>query len=222
MDNKIRTTLVAAAVSAALTSTAFAATDLKNTSKTLPRFDHNVAMSSQAKAPAKGLRNTKALSKQMVKSPGQSQIVRSKSGHFDDTLGVSTFSWAQNNDRSPISALPYNTLNRKVAIAESARHFASINAVKHGVTAKALEQAELKSIHDLGRGAVIAKYQQRINGIEVLDHQLNVVLNQDMQLVATSGYFSKAKSSKRPVASQFSVSATNAISKAFTDMGVIR
>lgn len=98
------------------------------------------------------------------------------------------------------------------------RHFATLNALKHGVTDKALKQAELKSIHDLGRGAVIAKYQQRVNAIEVLDRQLNVVLNQYMQLVATSGYFSKHKGSIRSLASQFSVSASDAISKAFTDM----
>ena len=79
MDNKVRTTLVAATVAAAMTSTALTATDLQRTNKALPRFDYNLAMSSQVKAPANGLRGTGSLAAHNIKSPGQSQIVRSKS-----------------------------------------------------------------------------------------------------------------------------------------------
>ncbi|MBA6289495.1 M36 family metallopeptidase [Colwellia sp. MB3u-4] len=222
MNNNIKRTLVATAVSVALTSSAFAATEIQHNSKTLPRFDYNLSKSSPANAQVKdsrgaGLRSTASLSSHKIKT--QSQKVGSKTAYFDDTLGVSTFSWAKNNDRSPVSVLPYSKEYRKLAISKSAGHFASVNALKHGATAKSLEQAELKSVHDIGRGAVIVKYQQRVNGIEVLDRQLNVVLNQQMQLVATSGYFSKNKESKHSLSSQFSVSASDAISKAFTDMG---
>ncbi|MCJ8273405.1 MAG: M36 family metallopeptidase, partial [Psychrosphaera sp.] len=90
---------------------------------------------------------------------------------------------------------------------------------KHGVTTTAIAQAELKYVHDTGRGGLISKYQQMANGIEVHNRQFNVLMNQDMELVATTGYFSKAKLPRQPLGVQFKYAVTDAINVAISDMG---
>ncbi|MCJ8271414.1 MAG: M36 family metallopeptidase, partial [Psychrosphaera sp.] len=62
--------------------------------------------------------------------------------------------------------------------------------------------AKLMSIHDIGRGGIVAKYQQRRNGIEVFNQQLNILMDRNYALVASSGAFAKTSllsSSKSPL-----------------------
>ena len=180
MDNKIRTTLVAAAVSSVLTSTAFAASHSIPANEALSRYDHNVAQAHMAKNLAKAPNVSIANTYQQTQNLNKGIKGINSADHVDSLLNVNTFSWATAEQK--ISAVPFNVLNRKSAISQASLHFAEQVGGKHGATVQSLAQADLKYVHDTGRGALISKYQQKVNGLEVFQRQLNVVMNQDMQL----------------------------------------
>ncbi len=217
MDNKIRTTLVAAAVSSVLTSTAFAASHSLPAKHALPSFDYNVQMAREAKNNAKAPNVRVANDFKKVENLNRGITRTAKSDHYDKVLDVHTFSWATSEQSK--AAVPFNVLNRKAGIEQASLQFAQTVGAKHGVTTDAIAQAELKYIHDTGRGGLVSKYQQMVNGIEVEGRQFNVLMNQDMELVATTGYFSKAKMPLQPIGVQFKFAVTDAINVAIGDMG---
>ena len=221
MENKLKKTLIATAVSAILSITVFAAPQA-TPNQVLPAYDHNATLANQPiktsaiKKPLPAVAKTKA---QYLKSTGYQSKVNKD--HVDNQFNVATFTWAKSSKKNAksLSAVPLNVLSRKAGITESAKQFATTNESKHGLTSKALEQASIKDIHDLGRGAVVTKYQQKVNGIEVSNRHFNVIMNQNMELIATSGYFSNAKVPSQSLDNQFNITPDQAISKAFTDIG---
>src|SRR6266498_3166555 len=48
--------------------------------------------------------------------------------------------------------------------------------------------AYVSEIHDIGRGPIIVRYRQRIDGIDVFRNELNVVMRRDNQVIAVSGH----------------------------------
>jgi len=52
--------------------------------------------------------------------------------------------------------------------------------------------AYVAHVHDTGRGAIIVKYRQRIDGIEVFRDELNVMMTRDRQVLATAGSLANA------------------------------
>ncbi|QSQ16426.1 myxosortase-dependent M36 family metallopeptidase [Myxococcus landrumensis] len=85
-----------------------------------------------------------------------------------------------------------------------------------------VDGAELRQVHlpNDSRGAVIATYGRRVNGIEVFRSEVKVVMDASQQLVAIAGYLPPRQQDdeKNAMASAFRVSAPQAISKAFQDM----
>ena len=215
MDYKIKTSLVAAAVSSVLASTAFAATQSLPADKSLPHFDLNASIQ-QSKFKAN--KNNVKFSKHFQANDFQSGTQdRFSMDHKNARFNVNTLSWATPAEK--IAPVAVGVLNRKQAATQASAQFAQTVGLKHGVTSQSFAQADLSGIHDLGRGAVIARYQQKANGLEVLDRRLNVVMNQEMELVATTGFFAQAKAPTTSMAAQFKLSANEAIQKAFTEMG---
>ena len=232
MDSKLKNSLVAAAVltalsNIALSNTAFAATVSLPISDALPNFD---AYAAQAYV-QKSQQISKSLGRS-AKQPETSSIVKQNrqkvpnlngSGiklldtarHFDQTLNTSTFSWAKGQQK--IAAKPFSVLNRQSAVRQASRGYAALMGAKHGVSSDAFAQAQLKYSADNKSGAVISKYQQRANGIEVYGRQFNVLMNQNMELVATTGYFANLKAPQQSMAGQFKLSAKDAITKAFAN-----
>lgn len=49
-------------------------------------------------------------------------------------------------------------------------------------------EAYLVNMHDLGRGAIVGTYHQRIKGVEVFNRAFNVMLDQNLEMVAAAGY----------------------------------
>ncbi|GBL05140.1 hypothetical protein [Glaciecola sp. KUL10] len=72
----------------------------------------------------------------------------------------------------------------------AANHFMSL-VTGMGTDKGAMSQAVMRSFHDTGKGTRIAKYNQQIQGVEVFNREFNVMLNDEMSLVATSGYFAR-------------------------------
>ncbi|AGC44518.1 M36 family peptidase [Myxococcus stipitatus DSM 14675] len=85
-----------------------------------------------------------------------------------------------------------------------------------------VDGAELRQVHlpNDSRGAVIATYGRRVNGIEVFRSEVKVVMDASQQLVAIAGYLPPRlqDDEKNAMASAFRVSAPQAISTAFQDM----
>lgn len=131
---------------------------------------------------------------------------------FDAKLGVPTMLFA-GRDASPISA-PMSPAR----LAEArARDFLSRDAALLGLTPKMIRGARLLEIHDRGQGAVIARFQQQADGVEVFGRQLNVLMDRQGKLVAISGYF--ATDATVSPSADFAESAAPAIRAAFSDLG---
>jgi hypothetical protein len=80
--------------------------------------------------------------------------------------------------------------------------------------------AYVSEVHDTGRGAIITRYRQRIDGIDVFRNELNVVMARDGSTVAISGHL--AGGSDRVAAkngSAFRLSSSEAVVIATKDFG---
>jgi hypothetical protein len=100
---------------------------------------------------------------------------------------ASRFHWA--DERGPALPLSPLVVDKQSIAARSALRGA---AGRLGFSAAAAETAELREMHDLGRGPVIARYQQKYNGLDVFGAQVNVVMDRNYKPVAFSGAFVKA------------------------------
>jgi hypothetical protein len=122
----------------------------------------------------------------------------------------------------PLSPLSYD--KRPDAAARSALHGA---AGKLGFAAADADMAELRELHDLGRGAVIARYQQKYNGLDVFGAKVNVVMDRNYRPVAYSGGFAKVPPAASTAATEsrsastggFALSASAATQAALRDLG---
>jgi hypothetical protein len=112
--------------------------------------------------------------------------------HFDKSLGKATFLWASSDSKAP----NLTGIAKAQQLAFSADHYMTALT---GVSASkgAFESAELVNLHDVKQGAIVAKYRQHLNGIEVFNSEVNVLLDRELNLVASSGYFSKNKANSR-------------------------
>ncbi|MFT5450721.1 MAG: hypothetical protein ACI9N9_000201 [Enterobacterales bacterium] len=148
---------------------------------------------------------------------------------FDNQLGVTTFSWHNNKKNTSTSYKSYissknitvsatpSKLSKKNQNIAASDYYLSQSAFQHGMTKSSIQQANLQYISDRGVGAIIAKYQQEVDGIEVFNHEINVMMDQELQHIASSGYFTEAI--LKPNQSTFMMSPTEAISIAFNNLG---
>src|SRR5689334_20257763 len=126
-----------------------------------------------------------APSNYQMKSPRASRPVpaaRAELTRQDD----SRFHWA--STRGP--ALPLSPLSldkRPDAAARSALG----EARSLGVSTAEAETAELRELHDLGHGPIIARYQQKHEGLPVFGAQVNVMMDRNYKPVAFGGGFAK-------------------------------
>ncbi|MDX2299025.1 MAG: hypothetical protein NW204_04800, partial [Xanthomonadaceae bacterium] len=232
-------TVLSTVIGAALCSSAYAREDLPNYNALADRALGAAASQSAAlsagKAPAKATAKTrKALAATAQAAPVrvalQRNLVQSAEAvTMNKELGVPSFVWA--NPQLPaarVSAVKPE-LQARVAAESYVRKFAPM----YGLDRKTLSGAELKNVHDTGKGVIIAKYRQRVNGIEVFAQELNVAMKRDMSLVSLSGSLSpraagkekldraqaRAGVAKLNANAEFSLSAEKAIGIAFADMG---
>jgi hypothetical protein len=135
---------------------------------------------------------------------------------FDAHLGT-TFLWAgkQDNQANFFAA----GLSGQALIEARARHFLQRHADALGLTSQSIAEAEQFEAQDQGKGPVIARFRQKVRGVEVFAHELNVVTDQRGRLVAISGYFVPRTDSASLRAPAFSLSAPKAIAAAFADLG---
>lgn len=142
-------------------------------------------------------RNAKASASRATLAARQGASVRGYTAQVDKDLGAATFVWADATERALAptqSSLAQRNLAKQTgATADArARDFLKRNSRSLRVTRDGVESAELIDLHDTGRGPVIARYQQQVNGLEVFNRQISVVMDRQLRPVAASGYFASA------------------------------
>jgi hypothetical protein len=84
--------------------------------------------------------------------------------------------------------------------------------------------AYVSEVHDIGRGPIIVRYRQRIDGVEVFRNELNVVMRRDRKVIAVSGHLAEHASSAAHIesksASPFCLSASDAAHVALDELEV--
>jgi len=145
----------------------------------------------------------------------QQQALQGYKGQTDALLGAATFVFAspaeqqasvsgnvarqgiQSNLAAPAPAQKVvSVLEPKLAADAQARQFLRGKTGTMSLDIDSIDTAKLHEYHDTGKGPVIIRYKQHINGIEVYGRQVAVVLNRQLQPVAASGYFAKVPTSQ--------------------------
>ena len=132
--------------------------------------------------------------------------VSGMTNQYDAQLGQTTFQWASINTAKP----DLGAISVEHQLKFAADFY--LNQLTGNSPAKAsVSQTVLSSTHDIGRGAKIAKYKQEVVGIEVFNREFNVMMDHELNLVSSSGYFADKK------ATQSLPAAIKNISEAFGD-----
>ncbi|RJS20708.1 histidine kinase [Corallococcus sp. H22C18031201] len=131
-------------------------------------------------------------------------------------LGVPTFVWANSNGSASRSVIQTQAMLRPETAARA--HLQNV-ADAYRLTRDDVAGANLRSLHQTGQGAVVATFNQSIDGVEVFRNEVKVVMDQNLGLVAVSGYLAPtemslaARTSSRTGA--FRLSAADAVAAAF-------
>ncbi|NKF24668.1 M36 family metallopeptidase [Solimonas marina] len=214
-----KTAIAAAACALAATSGLAAAASTR-----IPQYDAFFApgVSSKAYGTSTTARTTTGvLAKRMTaKLKGADLGPRGLKSNFDAKLGGNTFLWVQNG--KAIASKAATTPMKRAALAElTARDALKSNASALVVGRTGADDAKLVELQDNGKAAVIARFQQRVDGMDVFNRRLAVLMDRDLTPKAISGYFApdaqvlKAKKT----GSSFSLSGADAIAAAFRQMG---
>ncbi len=139
--------------------------------------------------------------------------------HTESRLGVPTFLWVGKGAAAARSSLRPRVAVRgddnKVAAARAAlSDYASL----YGLSVLDLNSVAVSHVHDVGRGPIVVKFRQHINGIPVFREEIGVVMNRDLEPIALSGYVASALTpGARSGARVFSLDAAAAAAVAVND-----
>jgi len=147
-------------------------------------------------------------------SPALGQSSALSLNHHNDYFDVTTFQWANNS--TPTMAFS-GVLSREAQIKSVASAYVHSQGLVHGASPRVLGTSPVEVEHDLGRGAIVARYQQRHNGLEVVGRRINVVMDQGLNVVASTGFFSPAASAATQ-ATGFALKPQDAVQSAFADL----
>lgn len=133
----------------------------------------------------------------------------------DAQQGATTFLWAEpGRAGATLAPLKAELMAKSAALEYLGRQASQLNLGKRD-----LENAELLDLQDNGKGPIIARYQQRLQGVPVFGKQVNVLMDRGMKLVATSGNFAAvdSASASKLSAKGFRLQPEQALAIAFAD-----
>lgn len=112
-------------------------------------------------------------------------------------LRVPTFVWAAREESGPPPAVQPPGRDRNVQPSgrrqeDAARAHLDRFRGLYGLDARDVTAATVRAIHDTGKGPVIVKLRQQVDGVEIFREEMNVVLDRKLELVGISGYLSSA------------------------------
>jgi len=164
----------------------------------------------------------RSFSVERVAKVNANNVVATASGmhnQYDAQLGKTTFQWAAKQTATPdmgsISAKHQNAYAADFYL----KQLTGLKSAK-----QSLAQPVLANIHDIGRGAKIAKYKQEVAGVEVFNREYNIMMDREFNLVASSGYFASQNAAKSVGAAIKDIDgafgeAVNSVNAVFTEMG---
>lgn len=127
---------------------------------------------------------------------------------METRLGVPTILWAG-------ADLPLNRAASRTA-EDIARDALALYAPLYRLQREHLQTAQIKYIHDIGRGPIIAKFKQVIDGYEVYGTAMNVAMDRQLRVHGLTGYlFPHAVDS---AVTAFALDYQDAMAFAFNDM----
>lgn len=109
-----------------------------------------------------------------------------------------------------------DTALRDTALRDAAWSHLRAHAEQRGVPASALKHAELALLHDVGDGAIVARFVQRVGGFEVLGPRLQIVMDQALAARGVFGALSAADASAVALPSTSTQAAQRALSQALS------
>jgi len=130
-------------------------------------------------------------------------------GHFDSRLSAKVFNWNNGNIKNiPLDA----SKSGKTQYLSSLDNYFKQVASNHGASKMSVDGSQMERLHDTGRGAIIAQYKQKVDGVEVFGRSINIMVNRKNEFIASSGYFSLAKT--KP-SDSYQLNSSQALAKAF-------
>lgn len=125
----------------------------------------------------------------------------------NDELGVPSFMWLSGGER-PEGGL--STVNAEKVAWTTVRNVAKY----FRLSAKGVETVRISGLHDVGHGAIVARFQQRVDNVEVFRAGLNIAMNRELLPVAATGSFSP--NIKGKFHNKFKTTVEAAVTKAVT------
>ena len=152
--------------------------------RVLPNFD---ALALSGKRPADpGSAAAGAPSAAVDQESARPQMEAGHAVQMEQRLGVPTFLWATDSGRS--RTLSARAEQRAADASAVALEHVGKYASRYRLSGADLADLRVANVHDTGRGAIVVKLKQSINGVEVFRDEMNVIMNRKLQLVAISGY----------------------------------
>lgn len=99
--------------------------------------------------------------------------------HRDDASGLPTF----------LRLSPRGDETPSKDAADAARRVLERLRVEYRLSDAAMKTVQLKSVHDLGRGAILVRFEQQVDGLDVFGRAVTVALDQKRRPIAASGTF---------------------------------
>ena len=151
-------------------------------------------------------------------TPGGLADVEPATGRVTSTDAVAnapTFLWADKKAKA--------SATRPANARDAARLHVASFASYYRLTRAQVADLELRDLHDTGRGAIIARFGRRVDGIEVFGEQLSVAMDRNFEVVALSGYVTGdlpgvAKIAGKRPRDAFSLAPTSAMIAAMSEL----
>ena len=133
----------------------------------------------------------------------------------DEVADAPTMLWADRDTRGAAASRP-------TGVADAARWHLGRFASYYRLSPQQIADLELVDVHDTGRGAIIARFARRIDGVEVLGERIAVAMDRQLDVVALTGFVTGdlPAVAKAPGAARraFTIDAPRAIAVATSDL----
>lgn len=158
--------------------------------------------------------------------PSRGQSLAQKAGNLlkagtriqeERRLGVPTFVWLSSTNELSGHHQTGNSAERR-EIASARGHLNAMSAL-YELTPVDVTNAVADMVINTGRGPVVVKFKQQVGGVEIFREELNVVMNQNFDAVALTGYISsQATPAARANQTGWSLQPANAATNALRDV----
>jgi hypothetical protein len=105
----------------------------------------------------------------------------------ESRLGVPTFLWLSQS--AEVSGRPRPNGPERPEIAAARGHL-TVLADVYNLAPSDVSNAVVDMVMNTGRGPVIVKFRQQVGGVEIFREELNIVMNQQLDAIAVTGYIS--------------------------------